>query len=93
MLYVESRKFFEVESGKKFNSLPSVKKHSANHNLCRVPKIILDKEIFAECKKIHSANIYLCRVPKIVHSAKNCLPSVFILPSVFCGTLGKDLIY
>jgi len=57
MLYVESRKNFEVESGKKFNSLPSVKKHSANHNLCRVPKIILGKEIFAECKKIHSAPI------------------------------------
>ena len=31
-------------------------------------------------------------MPKIVHSAKNCLPNVFILPSVFCGTLGKDLI-
>jgi len=39
MLYMESRKSFEVGGMKKFNSLPSVKKYSANYHLCRVPKI------------------------------------------------------
>ena len=76
MLYVESRKIFEVESGKKFNSLPSVKKHSANHNLCQVPKIIHSAKkslpsvkkytqqtfIFAECQKYYTRQRTVCRV-------------------------------
>jgi len=65
MLYMESRKSFEVGSMKKFNSLPSVKKYSANYHLCRVPKIIHSANKFLPSVKKHSANTYLCWVPKI----------------------------
>ena len=92
MLYMESRKSFEVGGMKKINSLPSVKKYSSNYHLCRVPKIIYSVNKSLPSVKKHSTNTYLYQVPKIIHSTKNYLPSVFILPSVFCMTLGKDLI-
>ena len=92
MLYMESRKSFEVGGMKKINSLPSVKKYSSNYHLCRVPKIIYSVNKSLPSVKKHSTNTYLYRVPKIIHSTKNYLLSVFILPSVFCVTLGKDLI-
>ena len=65
MLYMESRTSFEVGSMKKFNSLPSVKKYSANYHLYRVPKIIHSANKFLPSVKKHSANTYLCWVPKI----------------------------
>ena len=78
MLYVESRKKFEVKSGKTFNYLPSVKKHSANHNLCRVPKII------------HSAKISL---PSAKNSTlgKKLFGECIYFAECFFGTLDKDL--
>ena len=79
MLYVESRKNFEVESGKKFNSLPSVKKHSANSHLCRVLKYnALGKELFAVC--IYFAECFLYDTRQRPY-----------LPSVRKNTLGKRL--
>jgi hypothetical protein len=35
----------------------------------------------------------LCRVSKIKHSAKSFFAECFLLPRVFCVTLGKDLVY
>jgi hypothetical protein len=40
----------------------------------------------------HYRNRVLCRVSKIKHSAKSFFAECFILPSVFCVTLGKELL-
>ena len=59
MLYVKSRKNFEVRRQKKFITLSCGKiKHTA-------------KSCFAVCYKKAHGKVFLCRVPKKKHTAKD----------------------
>jgi hypothetical protein len=52
----------------------------------------LGKELFAECCICGTRQRALCRVSKIKHSAKSFFAECFILPRVFCVTLGKEFL-
>ena len=68
MLYVESRKIFEVESGKKFNSLPSVKK---TFIFASAKNSTLGKELFAECIYFAECFLWDTRQRPYLPSARN----------------------
>ena len=77
MLYVKSRKNFEVRKQKKFITLPCAKiKHTA-------------KYFFAVCQIKAHGKVFLCRVPKKSTRQSMILSCAFVLPCVFLRILGK----
>jgi hypothetical protein len=68
------------------------KKHSAKSSLTSVVFVTLGKEPFAECCICDTRQRAICRVSKIKHSAKSFFAECFILSSVFCLALGKELL-